>query len=116
MSSGVFWWPRLMARLLSLVFLLCAAGAAHAQRHELWTNPGLAQRGIQPGEQQIMLRQDMSECHGTAFERARGVEDEQKRKALGIAIFNRCMAEKGWHAREPGPRKPAPKAPRETST
>jgi len=43
----------------------------------------------------------MSKCHGTAFERAREVEDEQKRKAL----FNRCMA-----------RKPAPKAPRETST
>ena len=90
-----------MARLASIVFLLCAAGAAHAQRNELWTNPGLSQRGIQPGEQQIMLRQDMSECHGTAFERARGVEDEQKRKAL----FNRCMA-----------RKPAPKGPRETST
>ena len=47
----------------------------------------------------------MSKCHGTAFERAREVEDEQKRKALGIALFNRCMA-----------RKPAPKAPRETST
>jgi len=43
-------------------------------------------------------------------------EDEQKRKALGIAIFNRCMAEKGWYGREPGPRKPAPKAPRESST
>jgi len=105
-----------MARLLCLVFILCALGAAHAQRNQLWTNPGLAERGVQPGEQQIMLRQDMSECHGTAFERARGVEDEQKRKALGIAIFNRCMAEKGWHAREHGPRKPAPKAPRETST
>jgi len=105
-----------MARLLSLVCLLYAAGTAHAQRTELWNNPGLSQRGIQPGEQQIMLRQDMSECHGTAFERARGIDDEQKRKALGIELFKRCMAEKGWHAREPGPRKPAPKAPRETST
>ncbi|HEX9435180.1 MAG TPA: hypothetical protein VF936_20585 [Burkholderiales bacterium] len=105
-----------MARFLSLVFLLCAAGAAHAQRSALWTNPGLSQRGIQPGEQQLMLRQDMSECHGTAFERTRGVEDEQKRKALGIALFNGCMAEKGWHARDAGPRKPAPKAPRETAT
>ena len=105
-----------MARLLSLVCLLYAAGTAHAQRNELWNNPGLSQRGIQPGEQQIMLRQDMSECHGTAFERARGIDDEQKRKALGIELFRRCMAGKGWHAREPGPRKPAPKAPRETST
>ena len=105
-----------MARLLPLVFLVCAAGAAHAQRNELWTNPGLSQRSIQSGEQQILLRQDMSACHGTAFERARGVEDEQKRKALGIALFNRCMAEKGWYAREPAPRKPAPKTPRETST
>jgi hypothetical protein len=105
-----------MARLLSLVLLLCAAGAAHAQRNQLWANPGLAQRGIQSGEQQIILRQDMSECHGSAFERARGIEDEQKRKALGIELFKRCMAEKGWYAREPGPRKPAPKAPRETAT
>ena len=85
---------------------------AHVQCNELWSNPGLSQRGIQSGEQQIMLRQDMSKCHGTAFERAREVEDEQKRKAL----FNRCMAEKGWYAREPAPRKPAPKTPRETST
>jgi hypothetical protein len=105
-----------MARLLSLVVLLCAAGAAPAQRNALWANPALSERGVQPGEQQIMLRQDMSECHGTAFERARGIEDEQKRKALGIELFKRCMADKGWHARQPGSRKPAPKAPRETST
>src|SRR5258708_15857401 len=104
-----------MARFLSLVFLLYAAGAAHAQRNALWTNPGLSQRGIQPSEQQLMLRQDMSECHGTAFERARGVEDEQKRKALGIALFNGCMAQKGWHVRDPRPPNPPPKAPRETA-
>ncbi|HYR34575.1 MAG TPA: hypothetical protein VEQ87_09825 [Burkholderiales bacterium] len=103
-----------MARLSYLLLLLCAT--AYAQRNELWANPGLAERGVQPGEQQIMLRQDMSQCHGTAFERARGIEDEQKRKALGIALFKQCMAEKGWYARQPGTRKPAPKAPRETAT
>jgi hypothetical protein len=105
-----------MARLGCLLFLLCAAAAASAQRNDLWTNPGLSQRGMQYAEQQLMLRQDMSACHGTAFERARGIEDEQKRKALGIELFKRCMAEKGWHAREPGPPKTAPKAPRETTT
>ena len=105
-----------MARLFSLVFLLCAAGISYAQRNELWANPGLFERGIQPGEQQLMLRQDMSQCHGTAFERTRGIEDEQKRKALGVELFKRCMAEKGWHARQPEPRKPAPKGPREAST
>jgi hypothetical protein len=105
-----------MMRLLPLIIALGAAGAAHAQRNDIWSNPGLSQRGIQFGEQQILLRQDMAQCHGTAFEGARGIEDEQKRKALGIEVFNRCMAEKGWFARGPGPRKPAPKAPRETAT
>jgi len=105
-----------MARLFSLVVLVCAAGISYAQRNELWANPGLSERGIQPGEQQLLLRKDMSECHGTAFERAHGIEDEQKRKALGIELFKRCMAEKGWHARQPEPRKPPPKGPRETST
>jgi hypothetical protein len=105
-----------MARLFSLVFLLCAADISYAQRSELWANPGLSERGIQPAEQQLLLRKDMSECHGTAFERAHGIEDEHKRKALGIELFKRCMAEKGWHARQPEPRKPAPKGPRETST
>jgi hypothetical protein len=105
-----------MARLFSLVFLLCAAGISYAQRNELWANPGLSERGIQPGAQQLLLRKDMSECHGTAFERAHGIEDEHKRKALGIELFKRCMAEKGWHARQPEPRKPAPKGSRETST
>jgi hypothetical protein len=104
-----------MARLRSIVFLLCAAGAAQAQRNDLWANPGLSQRGVAPGEQQMLLRQDLSHCHGAAFESARGIEDEQKRKSLGIALFRRCMADKGWHAREPGRPKPAPKAPRDTS-
>src|SRR6185503_14986297 len=103
-----------MSRALFLLFLVCSAAAA--QRNELWANPGLTQRGVQAGEQQLMLRQDMSACHGTAFERARGVEDEQKRKALGIALFKQCMADKGWQASEPKVRKPAPKVPKETST
>ena len=105
-----------MVRFFFLVIVLCAAGAAHAQRNDIWNNPGLSQRGVQYGEQQIILRQDMAHCHGSAFEHARGVDDEQKRKALGVELFNRCMAEKGWYARGPGPRKPAPKAPRETAT
>jgi hypothetical protein len=105
-----------MARLLIVVLFLCAAGAAWAQRNSLWANPGLSERSIPPGEQRLLLRQDMSQCHGVAFDGARGVEDEQKRKALGVALFNRCMADKGWVVREPGTRKPAPKAPREAST
>src|SRR5258706_407451 len=64
-----------MARFLSLVFLLCVAGAGHAQRSALWTNPGLSPRGLQPGGQQLILRQDMSECPGTAFERSCGRHD-----------------------------------------
>ena len=105
-----------MARFFPLVLLVCAAAAAHAQRNDLWTNPGLTQRGVQSGEQQIMLRQDMSECHGAAFDRARGIEDEQKRRTIGIELFNRCMAEKGWNARKPGSRKAPPGAPAGTST
>jgi hypothetical protein len=103
-----------MARVLFLLLLACPA--ASAQRNELWANPGLTERGVQAAEQQLMLRQDMSACHGTAFEHGRGVEDEQKRKALGIALFKQCMADKGWHASEPKGRKPAPKVPKETST
>ena len=103
-----------MSRALLLLFLVCSA--ASAQRNELWANPGLTERGVQAGEQQLMLRQDMSACHGTAFERARGVEDEQKRKALGVAVFKQCMADKGWHASEPKVRKPAPRIPKQTAT
>jgi hypothetical protein len=105
-----------MRRYLILVMVLSAAGAAHAQRNELWNNPGLSQNGVQFGEQQIILRQDMAHCHGTAFEGTREIQDEQKRKALGVQLFNRCMGEKGWYARDPAPRKPAPKGPRETAT
>ena len=103
-----------MSRALFLLFLTCSA--ASAQRNELWANPRLTERGVQAGEQQLMLRQDMSACHGTAFERARGVEDEQKRKALGVAVFKQCMADKGWHASEPKVRKPAPRIPKQTAT
>jgi hypothetical protein len=99
-----------MAWLLSLVIVF----SAHGQRNALWSNPGLSARGVQPGEQQLMLRQDMSACHGAAFEASRAMDDEQKRKHLGIAVFNRCMAEKGWQVRQP--RKPEPKAPREISS
>ena len=105
-----------MARTISFVQLLCVAALASAQRNDLWSNPRLAERGLQPAEQQLMLRQDMSACHGLAFERANGVQDEEKRKALGVALFKQCMSEKGWHARPTAPRKPAPKAPRETAT
>ena len=99
-----------MAWLLSFVVVF----SAHAQRNQLWSNPGLSARGVQPGEQQLMLRQDLSACHGAAFEGTRAVEGDEKRKALGVALFNRCMADKGWQAREP--RRPAPKAPREISS
>ena len=104
-----------MARYLSVLFLLLAA-AAHAQRPQIWVNPGLTERGLQIGEQQITLRQDMSACHGYAFEQTRKVEDEQKRKTLGVAVFNRCMSDKGWLARDPAPRKPPASAPKETAT
>ena len=106
-----------MARFLSWVAILCAAGAAHAQRNDLWQNPGLSQRGIQYAEQQLILRQDMAHCHGAAFDRTREIPDDQKRKAQGIELFRHCMGEKGWHVRDLDPRKqPAPKAPRETAT
>ena len=100
-----------MARFLVLLLL---STAAHAQRNDLWSNPNLTARGVQPGEQQLLLRQDMSACHNAAFEGARTVDDETKRKALGVALFNRCMAERGWQVRESGSRKPASK--RETAT
>jgi len=102
-----------MARFL-LLFVFCTA--AHAQRNDLWSNPGLTARGLHPGEQQILLRQDMSACHSAAFEGARAVEDEQKRKTLGVALFRRCMAERGWALREQGAPRPAPKAPRQSAT
>ena len=101
-----------MARLL---VLLLFAGSAAAQRNEIWSNPGLGARSVQPAEQQMLLRQDLSHCHGAAFEGTRGVEEE-KRKNLGVALFRRCMAEKGWTSRDPAAPRPAPKAPRPTAT
>ena len=94
--------------------MLFFCATAHAQRNEVWSNPGLSARGVQPGEQQLMLRQDMSACHGAAFEGTRGVEDEQKRKAAGVQLFRLCMAEKGWQVRPP--RKPAEPKAREFSS
>jgi hypothetical protein len=82
-----------MPRALSLLVLLCAAAPVAGQRNDLWSNPGLTQRGLQPGEQQIALRRDLSACHGAAFEGARALQDEEKKKALGVALFKRCMAE-----------------------
>jgi len=105
-----------MTRALSIVFLLCVAGAAAAQRNQLWSNPALAARAVPPAEQQIILRQDMAHCHGAAFEGTRQVPDEDKRKSLGLALFRRCMAEKGWSARDPATSRPAPKAPRPATT
>lgn len=99
-----------MAWLLSLAIVF----SAQAQRNEVWSNPGLSARGVQPGEQQLILRQDMSACHGAAFEGTRALEDGEKRKALGVALFNRCMAEKGWQAREP--RRPAPRSAPQVSS
>jgi hypothetical protein len=104
-----------MIRVLTMAFLVCTA-TAHAQRAQIWVNPGLTERGLQIGEQQIVLRQDMSQCHGSAFEQTRPVEDEHKRKTLGVAVFHRCMADKGWLARDPAPRKTPPKAQKETAT
>jgi len=97
--------------------VLCAillGGNALGQRNDLWNNPGLTQRGLQAGEQQIVLRRDLSACHGAAFEGARALEDEEKKKALGVALFKRCMAEKGWQSNRPVPEKAAPKAARTT--
>jgi len=104
-----------MARYLSVLFLLFAA-AAHAQRHQLWANRGLSERGVDIGEQQMILRQDLSACHANAFETTRAVQDEAKRKALGVAVFNRCMDDKGWAPRDPQPRKPPTKTTKETAT
>lgn len=101
-----------MARVLILSMLLCAS-VAHAQRSQLWVNRGLSGRGVDIGEQQMILRQDLSACHGSAFEGSRGVEDDAKRKALGVAMFNRCMDDKGWEPREP--RKAPSKKPKETA-
>jgi hypothetical protein len=100
----------------TLLLLLVLSPAALAQRSEVWSNAGLTARGMQGAEQQVMLRKDMSQCHGAAFEGTRGVEDEQSRKARGVALFRRCMAEKGWTSRDPAAPKPAPKAPRPTTT
>ena len=69
-----------------------------------------------PAEQQMILRQDMAHCHGAAFEGTREVPDEDKRKSVGLALFRRCMAEKGWSARDPAAPRPPPKAPRPATT
>ena len=105
---------RRRSRLPSVLFLVLAT-AAHAQTR-IWVNPGLTERGLQIGEQQIMLRQDMSECHGNAFEQTRRVEDEHKRNTLGVAAFNRCMSDKGWLGRDPAPRRAPSKGPPGTAT
>jgi hypothetical protein len=103
-----------MARALALLVLFAAS--AHAQRNEMWSNPGLTARGVQAAEQQIMLRKDMSQCHAASFEGTRSIDDEAERKARGVALFKRCMAEKGWSSRDPAAPRPAPKASRPTST
>ena len=118
-----------MVRFLPILLLL-APGPAAAQKNEVWNNPALSQRGVQYGEQQVILRQDMTHCHGSAFEQSRAAvppesardlsqgahesERERKRKALAVEFFRHCMGERGWFARQPEPLKPAPKAPRET--
>ena len=99
-----------------VVLLLLASAPAMAQRNELWSNAGLTARGVQAAEQQVMLRKDMSQCHGAAFEGTRGMDDEASRKARGVALFKRCMAEKGWTSRDASAPKPAPKPPKPTST
>ena len=99
----------------TLLFLLVLSPAALAQRSEIWSNAALTARGLQTAEQQVVLRQDMSHCHGAAFEGTRGM-DEETRKSRGVALFRRCMAEKGWTSRDRTAPKPAPKAPRPTST
>ena len=99
------------------VLLAFLSAVALAQRSEIWSNASLAARGVQPAEQQVLLRQHLSQCHGAAFEGTRGVQEEEKRKHLGVALFKRCMAERGWTSRDPSAPKPAPaKAPRQTST
>ena len=99
------------------ILLAFISTVAFAQRNEIWSNPSLSARSMQPAEQQIQLRHDLTHCHGAAFEGTRGVPEEERRKQLGVALFKRCMAEKGWTSRDPSAPKPAaPKAPRETST
>ena len=93
----------------TLLFLLVLSPAALAQRSEVWSNAALTARGLQTAEQQVVLRQDMSQCHGAAFEGARAIPDEEQRKARGVALFRRCMAEKGWTSRGAAAPKPAPK-------
>ena len=122
-----------MVRFLPLMIVLLATGSAQAQKNEVWNNPGLSQRGMQYGEQQVILRQDLAHCHGSAFEKSRAAvppessstlsqgaqesERERKRTALAVEFFNHCMAEKGWFPREAKkPSKPEPKGPRETAT
>lgn len=100
----------------TLVLLLLLSAPAMAQRNEIWSNAGLTARGVQAGEQRVMLRQHMSQCHGAAFEGTRGVQEEEKRKQLGVALFKRCMAERGWTSRDASAPKPAPKAPKPTTT
>ena len=95
------------------ILLAFISATALAQRNEIWSNPTLR---LQPAEQQIQLRQDMSQCHGAAFEATRAIADEEQRKARGVALFKRCMAEKGWSSRDAAAPKPAPKAPKPTST
>ena len=98
------------------LLLAFVSATALAQRNEIWSNAGLTARGVQGAEQQIMLRKDMSQCHAASFEGTRGMDDEAERKARGVALFKRCMAEKGWASRDAAAPKPAPKSPRPTST
>jgi len=99
----------------TLLFLLVLSPAALAQRNDVWSNAALTARGLHTAEQQVVLRQDMSHCHGASFEATRGLDDEN-RKARGVALFRRCMAEKGWTSRDASAPKPAPRAPKPTST
>src|SRR5688572_5636935 len=106
-----------MIRVVIFTVSFTAAAAALAQGNDLWTNQGLSQRGMQYGEQQIILWQDQTHCHGKAFEATRQIGDENKRQALGKELFSRCMAEKGWSVRTPERPKPVPrKPPGETAT
>jgi hypothetical protein len=84
-----------------LVLLACTAPVAFAQPDGGWTNPQLSERGVEPGAQRIFLRRDLAQCHAIAFEKARGIEDDQKRTAAVEALFNRCMAGKGWSGSRP---------------
>ena len=99
-----------------VLFLLLVSSTALAQRNEIWSNAGLTARGVQAPGQQLMLRRDMSQCHAASFEGTRSLDDEESRKARGVALFRRCMAEKGWTSRDPAAPRPAPKAPKQTST